>query len=259
VSLLDRERDKEVRLMAVEALSTTASFVHAEAIGRLLPESAEPDPAIRQRVWEVLSRLFERASPRELSLWAERFRGDSALDRTRRSIVLGILEKRLEEAKMEEELAIARQNLGETLLQLDRADEAVVKFRTALDYWVTVKKRPDRADFLMQQLMQALLRSKKYTDAAEFATATIQQDQRNIPNMFVKIKDEVARLQDTNDLDGALALIAACQTIPLGTLYAPQLRLMEETVKKRRTSGGAVWVQQNDWLPHGMLEWVPAV
>ncbi len=242
--------DRSVRMEAIKALGQTAGFEHANEIGKHLSEEREPDADVRDRVWEVLAKLCEKGSVTELKRLVAQFtppngRTDTAVLRNRRLAIQTIIEAKLVDAGRDEDLAIHRQNLGETLALLEKYDEAAVKFREAADYWLAAKRRPDIVDHLVLQLMETLLRAGKYADAAKFATDALDQNPAYLPNVWRPIQKETERLQKVNNEDGALALIAECKKIPLGNINIQQLTDIENTIKKRRTSGGAVWVRQN--------------
>ena len=245
IDALQRERDSGVRLEALDALGRTAgTFEFAQAIGRLLSEQAEPDTTVREKAWSVLEILLPKASERDLNFWAERFRGATENDAKRRLSVLVTLEKLLDEQKQEERLATCRQNVGETMYRLGQFEEAAGKFRLALDYWTGIQTGPRVTDLLMQQLIDAQLRARKYADAATFATQVIQQNATNAEPVWWKIKGEIERLRKSADLDNALQLIEAVRKVPLGPSFASLLETMEKEIRQLRTRGGMRWVQQ---------------
>ncbi len=88
-----------VRLEAMDALKTTASWNHANTIAERLSPGIETDTAVQEKTWELLTVLFEKAPERDLAAWAERFNKRSATDQDnkRRLAILLVLEKKLEE------------------------------------------------------------------------------------------------------------------------------------------------------------------
>jgi HEAT repeat protein len=241
-----------VRLAAAEALLTTATFENAKGIASHLSETVERDPDVRAAIWKVIAALLEKASANEVLVWAEQFKqeGDSDPALNRRATALGIAEKKLAATNDPLRLAVVRQNLGETLLKLNKADEAVEKLREALDYWTNQRADEAVINLPRQQLMEALLRSKKYNDAATFATTLIGQNKATTPDMWVKVSHEIKRLRDRRDSDGAMSLIEVVKTIPWGELYSSQLKLLEDQIRKERTTGGRTWVPQANGHEH---------
>jgi HEAT repeat protein len=257
--------DPGVRLEAVKALRTTASFTDAQAIGRLLSGDVERDPAVREEAWKLLAGsarkedawggLFEKASENELLLWAEGFKGQTQIDRQRRTTVLRFAEKKLEAAGAEGRLAFVRENLGETLLLgVDKAEEATAKamaeeaaakLRQALEYWMANNAAANVTDPLMQRVTEALLRARKYAEAAQFATEVIQANKINTSILWLKIKKEIERLRLAKDANGSMALIEEAKKIPLDPLSKNQLDIMEGEVKKQLNTGGQLWVGQS--------------
>lgn len=240
-----RDPDPGVRLAAVQTLRTTATLAHAVNLRRLLTEAGETDEKVRSESWDVLSKLLEGGSEQELNLWAEFFKGEGQTELARRQRVLEILEAKLDAAGAEEKLAYNRQSEGETLLKLERPDDAAKKIRQALDYWNNKNAPQAITDLPTQQLLEALLRAKKYDDAIKFATDVIGQPNgtANIPQITLKIKKEVKRLMDARDMKGALDLIAQAKKIPLGP-YLGQLNNLEEDVRRAITAGGSIWARR---------------
>lgn len=241
-----RDPEPGVRLAAVQALRSTATLAHAANLRRLLTEAGETDEKVRSEAWEVLSKLLENGSEQELNLWAEFFKGDGQTELSRRERVLEILEAKLEASSAEEKLALCRQNEGEMLLKLDKPDDAAKKLRQSLDYWNRNNAPQAITDFPTQQLMEALLRAKRYDEAVKFATEVIEQPNgsANIPQIAQKIKKEVKRLMDARDMKGALDLLAQAKKIPLGPQYGRQLENMAEDLRRAGSSGGSIWARR---------------
>lgn len=242
-----------VRLAAAEALLATASYENARGIAPRLSENVERDPDVRAAVWKVMLSLLEKATANEVLVWAEQFKqeGDNDQALGRRAMALAIAEKKLAAGSEDMKLAVVRQNLGETLLKLGKADEAATNLRAALDYWTTHNASEAVTNLPKQQLMEALLRGRKYADAAEFATKLIGDNKAATPDMWGKVNREVKRLRDSRDAEGATALIEAAKAIPWGD-YAAQLKRLEEQVKKDRNTGGRVWVRQSRSYGHAV-------
>lgn len=252
------DSDRTVRLDALNALRTTASWSYANVIGERLSPSVESDPAVRDRAWEVLSSLLEKAPPRDLAQWADRFgRPEGGIaDQQRRLAVLQVLEKKLSAAEEPRRLAAARQSMGETLLRLGKADEAAAKFREALDYWESTGAGPSVTDYLSQQFMEATLAARRYADAAAFAKDAIQRNSGNAAVLWPKVRERIESLKTANDFDGALALIDEAKKIPFGEIYSSQLPALEEQVrdlKKKHVPGGRTWVRQVNPFEHASL------
>jgi len=250
-----RDPDRGVRLEALDALSKLARFENAEAIGRLLSTSVESDTSVREKAWEVLSALFERASPGELNLWAARFRGDTETDRKRRLRIYQVLEKKLDPQRSPRELADCRQNLGIEMLKLERPDEAATRLRAALDYWRSVGNEPS-ADYAMQLLMETLLRSRKFTEAAKFATEAISIAGGNATSIWIKINAEIERLKKERDYDTVLQLIEEVKKIPLAATQKALLPSIEQSVRELKTkqgAGGRTWVRQESRHEHAEI------
>lgn len=251
-TLNDRNSPPGERLAAAEALLTIATYENAKGIASHLSEQSERDPDVRAAVWKVIASLLEKASANEVLVWAEQFRqeGDTEAALNRRVTALAIAEKKLMNEGNPLRLAVVRQNLGETLLKLNKPDEAVGKLRQALDYWTEQQADEAVVNLPRQQLMESLLRSKKYADAAAFATRLIGENKATTPDMWGKVNREIKRLRESKDADAAMSLIEVAKTIPWGDLYSSQLKLLEDQVRKDKTNGGRTWVRQTRQYEH---------
>ncbi|MGE5611369.1 MAG: HEAT repeat domain-containing protein, partial [Bacillota bacterium] len=238
-----------VRLAAAEALQRTASFANAEAIARHLSQTVERDPTVRETIWKVLSKLFQEASVSELFLWSERFKGDNEADLTRRIRLLTVLEEKLASSRDDRNLAMVRQTHGEVLLKLSRikseptiATEAAGQLREALDYWMSHNATEAEINMPRQQYMQALLQAGKDSEAATFAATLITANNKSaLGDIWRNVNEEVTRRRRGRNLDGALALIEVVKKLPWGAIYEPQLKSLEDGIRKERGAGGQIW------------------
>src|SRR5215213_9396679 len=124
------DREPAVRLAAIDALAQTAQAVHAQRLYERLDPAAEAVPEVREAAWNALVALFPREFDiPQLNAWADRFRDQPE----RRLTILVALRNKLIERRLDTELAVVRQNIGEEYLRLNQYSSAAVEFRAALD------------------------------------------------------------------------------------------------------------------------------
>jgi HEAT repeat protein len=240
-----------IRQVACDALETTGSFNNAERLGRLI-QSAEPDESVRAAAWKALSVLLEKArTPQELLFWPERVadaKTPAAEGLARRQRVYEVIEQKLEQAGAVADapklLATTRQNLGDVLIERGKPAEAAAKLRLALDYWEKNGANDDVKNVPRQQLFKAMLRAKQFNEAVDFANSIIQQ----VPGseegvIFPKIREEIKRLKQLKDFEGATEVVKEAKRIHFGGLYASQLLEEERQIRSGATSGGGIWVR----------------
>jgi HEAT repeat protein len=249
--------EEQVRLAAVEALGALGSFDNANALAPYLSDRVEPSAAVRDAVRRVLigdptaqqPGLLEKATVKELNIWwAERFKAPTPAERELRLAVLNIAERKLD-PEQAEELAIIRQNIGQTLLDLggrERAELAAARLRQAYDYWSARPGSQVYTEELMGQLMVAMLRAGKSTEAIAFASEVIRRSPQNNEIIYRRVLDEARRLQAANDLDGALVVLETASKMPFSEVILQWLSGLQQEIQQARNRG-SIWVQQGGW------------
>lgn len=231
--------DASVRLEAVSALANIGTFENGELLYHRMSPNEEPDQAVRDQAWQVLSKLLSGAPTQQLTFWADRFHDDPA----KRVVVLKILTDKQQQANDNDELALTRQNIGECLMNLNQPADAVGYFRQALDYWS--KKNEERFTAgLTQNLINAQLRAHEYTEAVQFGSSLIQSDKSQQMTVGPAFRAEAERLRDTGDLQSALVLIDQAKKMQpaLDARYAHDLDDIAAEVRRRlagRSSNGS--------------------
>jgi hypothetical protein len=167
--------------------------------------------------------------------------------------VLNILEKKLAAAKQEQDLAVTRQNLGETLLKIGRAEDASLKFLEALGYW----NKPDVPAFftheLIMQTMEALLQAKKDAEAVAFATEAIGRNPPREGDLWRRVKEEIDRRTAKGDAEGALALIQHVRKVPWIAMRGGQLDATEKDLLQGRAGSTSRIVHEPKIYEHAAL------
>ena len=106
--------------------------------------------------------------------------------------MLFALNAKLLEDRDLDNLAISRQDTGDTYMKLGQPDKAAHYFGPALDYWQSQNVSNEVTDTLVSQQMTALLKSKQYADAAAFAEKMIaanRSQQQTMGSLIVQEAD----------------------------------------------------------------------
>lgn len=265
VKRLNEDSDRTVRDAAAAALATTASkFTHVWALANRLSENVETDPEVRKKAWEVMTGLLDKLSDKDLGLLDQRFRVNDGpperrrLNQERRLVILTVLEQKMAEpGKNDDALAAVRQDLGEMLLSLDRASDAVVKFQQALNHWTSQNKDEAIIRIPRQNLMIAQLRARRFSEFSEFATALINKDRAHTTDIWRIVQGEAARLESARDFATASAMMDQVKKLPWGDIYSRQVQLLEERIAKQSTTTGSLWVRQTKRFQHATLLRIP--
>jgi HEAT repeat protein len=252
--------DDAVRQEAVRALKHTADFSHAQTLYELWRrDPRETSPALRDEAWGVLRNLFSdpSATNNQLMVFADRFRGDPE----RRIEVLKVLAQRLtrqNDEKSQPDLANVRLNLGAEYMELARRaasrtdlepaarEQAVVENAKQADNYFDLSLQHYRAKDptdeqmtttdLLERRMDALLTSRQYTNAAEFAARSIAANSGNQESMGRKIYVEADRLLAAANHEAAQRLIEEAKKMspPLQGPAASSLERIEAKIRQTR-------------------------
>jgi HEAT repeat protein len=233
-----------VRLDAVDAMSIGSFEEARQALEPML--GTETDKSVRDKAWAVLSGLFPKASPEGLNGLAEVCKRLNQKDW--RAAALTAAVDKLDQAGAAEKAALLRQNLGDTLLDLKRPQEAAVVLRKALDYWDSINAVQAVKEPVRNQLLVALIRAKKYPDAIGFVSDVVKQDQANEQGMWSNVRREIEDLRRARDWDSALALIAEAvkPTSALTDFHKSFLSKLQEEVTAEKNAGGSYWTRSED-------------
>jgi HEAT repeat protein len=254
--VLVRDPDEAVRQEAVRALKNTADFAHANMLYDLM-NAKDTSPSLRDEAWGVLRNLFtdRNATNSQLQAFADRFKNEPE----RRIEVLRVLAERLTSAsdeKGQDNLASTRQNLGAEYMALARRnaarqdleplarDQLVIENAKQADMYFDLALKHYRAkdptdqgmatSNLLELRMDALLTSKQYKQATEFAADSIAANPGNQEAMGRKIRGAVDRLRGAGQVADALALIDAAKTMnpPLQMRDTSSIARIEEEIRR---------------------------
>jgi|GEM_PF-1539094 len=260
VAPLVRDPANTVRKAAAGAMQKVGAFAHIDGLLISLNPTVEPDPSVRQAVWDAIKTLAERGTPKALVDIAGRFmRGGPLPDPERRREILLMIEQKYEQqrpasadeaAQREEQLAITRQNLGETLLEMrgdsarqrEQAAAAADYFRKARVHWESVRAAENVLLWAVQQEMRALLAAQKYKETIDLADAQLRRDPRLGDDMGRLLDAEVRRLRERKDYKPALALLDEAERVgPALRSYAELFKKVREDILRDQKDGGMLW------------------
>jgi tetratricopeptide (TPR) repeat protein len=241
------DSDDAVRLEAINALETTANFSQAEQLYEVVKNTQEK-PQTRLRAWEVLRNLFhdDTAGSDALFKWADRFKEEP----DRQTEIWEVLRDRFTREKNERDLATVQQNIGEDKMKLagtalasgdadtarTHAEQAEKYFDLALQYYNNHPEIPAMVtSAVLERRMDALLSSKQYAKAAQFAAESITRNASNQESMGQKLRNEIDRLRTTKQYPDAIQLIGAVHqmTPALAEPFASSINTIEADVKQK--------------------------
>lgn len=228
------DRDPNVRRAAVNALARTAKAEHAQRLFERLSPAVEPVPAVRDEAWMALAVLFPREFEiDQLNAWADKFVDVPE----RRLTILETLRNKLLDARRESDLAVVRQNIGETYAKLGQHARAAIEFEEALKV-----PRPGQVrDLLVKQLIDAYLRSGNYENATRFGSRMIAENKQYMATIRPAITAEVDRLASAGEVENALRLIGLALKMdpPLAENVREELRAIEARLRQSATAPAA--------------------
>jgi HEAT repeat protein len=224
-----------VRLWAVRAMGNMpTAYEYAEPLFRRMDPTVERDASVQDEAWLVFQTVLPALSIERLNSYAARFQSHPQ----HQFVVQAALEDKLKAANNQPALADLWENMGETLMKPENNDprNAAVYVRQALDFKKNIPNiQPVVLVRLRENLMRALLRSRQYREAVQFAADSIRENVANTGPMGGYIRAEAERLRDDNDLEGATQLIQETKTMspPLADPIPAQLADIESQIKRK--------------------------
>lgn len=239
---LDTDPVAAVRIDAIGAYGKTNKFEDAaDELYRVMSPNNESDPAVRERAWVEFQSLLPSATQFDvLDRWATVFQNDPV----RRLAVLTQLNLKYRKELRWEDLALSRQNTGETYMQAPLSDpaRAALEFEAALDYWQKQGVANPVTVQLVQQFFAALFAARQYDKAAALAGKQITRDRTQQGSIGGMLKDEVNRLfdegvrdNDPQKLKDGKSLIDAALKMqpPLDERFLSDLRQYQKDIEAR--------------------------
>jgi HEAT repeat protein len=231
VQVLLNDREETVRLAAVRALEKCATFEIAPTLYQQLDPANETSAKVRDAVWNLLQLLFPEAPKEALPEWAQRFNDQPE----RRLIILKALAEKQLKDKDEEPLAYTRENIGQVYMRLSQPADAAAYFKLALDFWRSRQDKGMVTQGLIRQTLEALLRSRQYEAAVEFAAPLIKEDPTYQEIIGAQIRAETNNLLQENEFAEVIKLVAEADkmTPPLDARYTSVLHSLADQARQK--------------------------
>jgi HEAT repeat protein len=220
--------DAIVRQAACEALPAVNGVGAATRLVDMLQPGAD-DPAVQAKAWDALNVFLSKLDLADLKNYANRF-NDAGLIEKSKTCLETIRDKLLKSGDTDQ-LALAHQSLGETLMNPAIADYdgAAAEFDAAIaNLAPQYPPRHVRMVPLYRMRLQATLRGGKYPEAMNLANDAISKGALDPKDVGTYIKEEVNTLETEADknpvlLDKAIKLIDESSKIDLPTPIRDQL------------------------------------
>jgi hypothetical protein len=233
VAWLKKEPSPAVRREAITTLGAIGGTDQFQTLYQSMQPANESDASVREEAWRVFASLLPDASTAQVNRWPSQFTFDS----DKLVVVLKALADKLDQDKNYNELAKTRQSIGEALMKTTppQPTEAAKYFRLSLDYFQKNNNPQMVIETNIHSLLEALLKSKQYQEAADFASkmiATSPENQLTVGPMF---KEEAEHLRDNNQFQDAQRLIDVTKKMQpaLESRYAKMLVEIEQDVQRR--------------------------
>jgi HEAT repeat protein len=226
-----KDDDPQVRYAAARALQTVGTEQEVDQLFSLLNGQQENDRDVREAAWQSLAHLLANGSVDLLQDAVKRFPDDPA----RQLVVRQDYGRALEAAGQADGVAANNQEVAETLLKLNRPDEAIAPLQAAVDYYQ--KKAPPGGggdlENLVEQMLTAQLKAHRYAAATDFASREIRQYPSYQPTAGRAFRDAAEDLRSAGDAADLDTLVNAATAIqpPLESLFIDHLNEIREQLR----------------------------
>jgi HEAT repeat protein len=247
------DQDPDIRLAAVLAMGTV---VQPEYKTKLIDKmSADQEPAVREAAWDDLQKWMPSMEESDLADLADRLK---TLDVNKQLTALVALRDRLNDdlknaanpqqaAQKAKDLATVQQNIGDVAMSVGQYPMAAEQYRAALTYWQSGNAQPAVITTLSGNLVQALLKAKKYGDAADF-TCQVLKEQNNteaweaVSSEFKLAGDDLLNSDDPAAYQDATQFFAAIKGMnpQLPGSYMDQLNKIQHDIEAKHSQRGAL-------------------
>lgn len=230
VPWLRDKTDPNTRLAAVRALGECADDFSAvqQPLGELMSPNEPQD--VRDAVWKVLTGLFPKAQPSQLTAWE----GKLADDPAKLAVVFIEQRNRASLANDANRMADRNELLGYAYSKIGRWDAAVDAFKAAI---ATRQGQNQPIDLLSEGMTRALLRARQFPQSVDFIQIRLRESKSYQVSLGQILKKEVARLvEEARDYDAAIDLIDRSLKIdnpPLSDRTRNDLRDRQSQVQNR--------------------------
>lgn len=192
-----------LRITAIKAIAGIPGAGQFRWLVSQLSPSKQPLTELREQAWVSLQPVLPLAPRAGLAELAEALKPAPA----RRVAVLRCLAAQLEAAGEVDNLALVRQQIGESLNQNGQSSESLSYFQKAFDYWQESGRPAQYAGNLFRQTLDGLLRTQRFAEAATLFANASKWDATLAPQLLARIRVEAATLQRTGDQAGLESLI----------------------------------------------------
>jgi HEAT repeat protein len=243
--------DPDIRLAAVLAMGTV---VQPEYKTKLIDKmSADQEPAVREAAWDDLQKWMSQMDEHDLADLADRLK---PLDVNKQLTALLALRDRLSDdlknastpqqaEQKAKDLATVQQNIGDVAMSVGQYPMAADQYRAALTYWKNGNAQPAVITTLSGNLVQALLKAKKWSDAADFAGQVLSEQNNTeaweaVSSEFKLAGDDLLNSDDPAAYQDATQFFAAIKGMKpqLPGSYMDQLNKIQHDIDAKHAQHG---------------------
>lgn len=225
--------DAAVRAAAVDALARHASDdTHLEALWPRIDAESEPEESIRVTAWRGAARVISTRPIATIETWLDKIPGDEA---TRRKLVIELLQlaEQHRDSKPDAgaELGWIRARLAAERAAAGQIDPAIASYIAALGD-LGAAQSGDATRVALELLRLALLNGRYDEHIAEVLAG--RNPALNGGTLWQGIHGEIEKLIQPDDVDRAIAMLAALETHPPASMPADTQQLMQEMLQRAR-------------------------
>ncbi|MBU0638144.1 MAG: HEAT repeat domain-containing protein [Planctomycetes bacterium] len=229
-----RDGDFGVRKAAVDALAVlAASDTHLEALWTVSVGTGQgPDAAVRQKAWTGVLRVLGGRPTADVEAWLARLSDDDPEREQRCLDLLLVIEKMLgAKADKRGELGLVRARIAAQRVALGQKDEALAAFLQSVADLRAIRS-PELPRVALELLRFALV-EERYDGrvASSLATGEPGLDGRAL---WEGVAGEIERRVNPDEVDRALAMLAAFQARPPASMPAEVNTALDQLLKRAR-------------------------
>jgi tetratricopeptide (TPR) repeat protein len=215
--------------------------------------SSDQEPAVREAAWDDLQKWMPNLDESDLEDLADRLK---PLDVNKQLTALLALRDRLSDEvknapnpqqhdQKAKYLATVQQNIGDVAMTVGEYPMAADQYRAALTYWKNENAQPVVITTLSGNLVQALLKAKRWSDAADFADEILKEPNTEaweaVSSEFKLAGDDLLNSNDPGAYDDATQFFAAIKGMnpSLPGSYQDQLNKIQHDIEQKHSQRGA--------------------
>jgi HEAT repeat protein len=228
------DSDVSVRRAAVETLAQFGlTDAHVEALWSHSSAERESDEGIRAAAWRGVTRMLAGRPLKEIEKWLGRLPADPAVANQAALELLQAAEKnRASQAERRAELGRIRAQIAARRVALNQLEPAIATYLTALED-LHAARSPETTRVALE-LLRLALTNDRY-DAQLVAALPEGNPGLDSQRLWQGIREEIEKRLNPDEVDRAIAMLAALQTSPPTSMPAEAAPALQQLLQRART------------------------